>query len=316
MIAGDNDTWEGVSIELWRRVAEKLNIRYEFVQLNEFTAEESLVQGNVDVLALANANPNTNNTLNLSQIYYTDHLGMAVPQTQTISSITKAFFSPRFWQIVAILSIMLLVVGGLIYFIERSANDEGFGGKRSVWQGIGSGFWWAGVTLTTIGYGDKAPVTFWGRTIAMFWMLVSMAVTAVFTATLVSIMGQPGSNSVSFPGDLRKMNIGAITNTPAASYLQEERVKYKEYTNLGEALSDAQTNNIDGVVAGVSAMRYQITENNNLTLRIETKQVLPHFYAFGFQKNSHLYQPINQALLEIITTKSWQQELNRYIPEP
>ncbi|WP_367182700.1 ion channel [uncultured Christiangramia sp.] len=35
-------------------------------------------------------------------------------------------------------------------------------------EDIGSGFWWAGVTMITIVYGDKAPVTFWGRAIALF----------------------------------------------------------------------------------------------------------------------------------------------------
>lgn len=46
--------------------------------------------------------------------------------------------------------------------------------------------WWAYVTITTVGYGDKFPVTTEGRIIASFLMTVGVGLFGTFTAFLAS----------------------------------------------------------------------------------------------------------------------------------
>jgi voltage-gated potassium channel len=41
--------------------------------------------------------------------------------------------------------------------------------------------WWAMVTITSVGYGDYVPVTFWGRVLAMVLMIFGIGIFAVLT---------------------------------------------------------------------------------------------------------------------------------------
>ena len=93
-----------------------------------------------------------------------------------ILSVLEDLISPVFLQLCLGLSVLLLIVGALVWLVERKANPKQFSPK--VLPGLGDGFWFAGVTLSTIGYGDKAPVTVAGRLISMLWMLVGVVVTA------------------------------------------------------------------------------------------------------------------------------------------
>ncbi len=68
---------------------------------------------------------------------------------------------------------MVIVIGSLMYLIE--------GGPNSDFTSIPRSIYWAVVTLTTVGYGDIAPVTALGQFVAAIVMLMGYAVIAVPT---------------------------------------------------------------------------------------------------------------------------------------
>jgi voltage-gated potassium channel len=45
------------------------------------------------------------------------------------------------------------------------------------------GFWWAWVTMTTVGYGDLVPTTIEGRIVGMLLILVGIAIFSMLTAS-------------------------------------------------------------------------------------------------------------------------------------
>ena len=116
------------------------------------------------------------------------------------------------------LALVLLGVGLLVWWFERRKNPNQFGGNPA--KGIGSGFWWSAVTMTTVGYGDKAPLTVGGRLVALVWMFVALIIISSFTAAITSSLTVTQLESaVKGPEDLPKIRVGAIENTTSESYL-------------------------------------------------------------------------------------------------
>jgi voltage-gated potassium channel len=84
------------------------------------------------------------------------------------------------------LHFVLLAVGmiifacaGLITVAERTAHGSNI-------HSFGQGLWWAVTTVTTVGYGDRYPVTPMGQGVAVVLMLVGIGLIGVLTATVAS----------------------------------------------------------------------------------------------------------------------------------
>ena len=79
---------------------------------------------------------------------------------------------------ILILIVILLGAGSILLFEykDKSADITNFF----------DAVWWSLVTITTVGYGDMVPVTFWGRIIGIIFILLGFISFSIFTAFIAS----------------------------------------------------------------------------------------------------------------------------------
>ncbi|WKN40513.1 ion channel [Tunicatimonas pelagia] len=314
MMKNDDGEWKGISVELWQDLADSVGIAYQFQEVSQGEIKDQLESGRLNATLLLPVQAGLP-SVTFSHIYHITFLGVATVQTQSLFSIAQGLFTMRFLRIVITLSILLLIVGTIVWLIERKSNDDSFGGERSIAQGIGSGFWWAGVTMTTIGYGDKAPVTFWGRAVALLWMLIAMAVTASLTAALVSAVGGGTAEAIEAPNGLRKKEVGTVADSPFGGYLDEENIKYEEFSSVEEGLKAVGQQELKIFAHSTATMRYWVNETSNITVQVKNTETLPQRYAIAYATNNRTTTCLDSTLIKIINQPNWQQRINRYMPK-
>lgn len=91
------------------------------------------------------------------------------------------FRARNFPYAVAVVVLALIVCGSLEYHFEADAKGANVTSPAD-------GLWWAMTTLSTVGYGDKYPVTPAGRIIASVLMVIGIAFTGVLSAVFTSIV--------------------------------------------------------------------------------------------------------------------------------
>ncbi|WP_426593686.1 potassium channel family protein [Cellulomonas sp. McL0617] len=85
--------------------------------------------------------------------------------------------------------VVMFAIGGTVLLVTCGAlaiTDAERGKPGSTIANVGDGLWWAMSTITTVGYGDRYPVTPTGRFIAAALMVGGIALLGVVTATLAS----------------------------------------------------------------------------------------------------------------------------------
>jgi voltage-gated potassium channel len=76
--------------------------------------------------------------------------------------------------------IILFSITAILAFLFETGKNEQFGSQAD-------SFWWAIVTFTTTGYGDKVPVTAGGRIVAVFNIFIGVIAMSSLSGTLASV---------------------------------------------------------------------------------------------------------------------------------
>lgn len=186
------------------------------------------------------------------------------------------------WPVLLLTLIMAALSGIVVWALDTYWNPEEF--PRSFFKGTWEGFWWAFVSMTTVGYGDRAPRSVLARTFAFIWVLIGLVIISIFTATVTtSLTAISLSNEIKLYGS----DVVALKNTEEQRLGVRNNAKVTEKNAVSD-LRDAVINQdpkvtgalLDSYVAGYWAKVAKDPVLDNPDLRVGT--VLDHQFAYGF----------------------------------
>jgi len=278
---------------------------------------EGLENGSLDVaVAALTVTADREESFDFSHPFYSSGLALAVPDQPQLGllSLLGRFASTALLRALAVLIGAIWVAGAVVWLFERRRNPEQFGG--GLLRGMGEGFWWSAVTMTTVGYGDRAPRTLGGRVFALIWMFTGIVIISMLTAAITSAL-TIGNLQTDIRGldDLRRGTVAAVAGTTSEAWLERNRIRTQEFATTRDSLEAVASGAIDAAVHDAPILRYLAVTEYKGRIRVLTQLFDPQTYAFGLQDESTLREAVNRALLRQVDSASWTDIVRRYIGE-
>lgn len=307
--------WTGISIDLWDKIATELDIQFTFKEMDLQGLIDGVANGSLDVaVAALTVTKEREQLFDFSHPYYVTGLGIAVDLKSESPwlAVLKRFFSAKFLGIVVSLIFLLLALSFLIWWFEHKRNPQQFGSSLS--EGISSGFWWSVVTMTTVGYGDKSPITSGGRAVAIIWMFAAVIIVSSFTAVITSTMTVSKLESpVHGPKDLPRVIVGTVAHTTSEAYLRDRQISFSSFETATEGLRALNEGRIEALVYDEPILRYLVNKDFKGDLAVLGSTFEPQYYGIALAGSSPLRESINYVLLETIRAREWQDTLYKYL---
>lgn len=297
--AGDPPS-TGIALELWRDVAESMDLEWELRQVDSAQAAvDAVAAGEADVaVGPISITAHRAEEVSFTQPWYQGALAIAArSEGETLWQRVRPFATTAFLGGVASLLGVLVLVGLLFWVTERRANPEHFP-PRPV-AGIANGVWLALVTMTTVGYGDRAPVTPAGRVVASVWMVLAMLTASSLTAFLATALtlSQIDTGEVRTVEDLVGRRVAVPAGTTAVEFVRRQGGRVVEVEGIDEGLDRLVAGGVDAFVFDRPALRWQLSQRDGDDVALSRASYEPVGYGFAFPHDSVLRPRVNVGLL-------------------
>eukprot|EP00294_Goniomonas_avonlea_P015832 CAMPEP_0114572222 /NCGR_PEP_ID=MMETSP0114-20121206/18170_1 /TAXON_ID=31324 /ORGANISM="Goniomonas sp, Strain m" /LENGTH=581 /DNA_ID=CAMNT_0001759405 /DNA_START=12 /DNA_END=1754 /DNA_ORIENTATION=- len=187
-VRGHDGHWEGFNARIW--VDALLTNKWssvDIIHVDTAAAMEAKLQAehdksvarhdhqNLSVAILSSADPRFDTNKYICSDSFGDDDGHAVmvlrypPEVSLETATVQILISGSFLRFMCLCFFATFVMGHIFWFFERRRNKQF---HHNYVKGVMDGLYFSLVTLTTVGYGDKSPVTGTGRVFTTLWMLM------------------------------------------------------------------------------------------------------------------------------------------------
>ena len=207
----------------------------------------------------------------------------------------------------------LTVVAHAIWFIEK--NDKHRKSFPTAYKkGILDAYWWAVVTMTTVGYGDKCPRKFIGRMVASVWMIIGIVWFAAFTATLTSslTLSRIGHGEIKGLTDLNNKTVSVIKGTTSENFIRYYDVTVMLVETFDDLIRNLKAENVDAVVYDAPALMYVAKHDPSIKVVGTMFDQQKYGMVFPEGRHDHYLEIFNVAILEMQKSGEYQKIYNKW----
>jgi polar amino acid transport system substrate-binding protein len=237
--------------------------------------------------------------VSFTQPFANSALAIASKPDQGLIARVKPFLTKAFFSAIIALLFVLGIVGTLMWLVERKSNREHF--PPHPVRGIGNGIWFALVTMTTVGYGDRAPSTPAGRFIAGAWMLVSLITVSSLTAGIATALtlSQLGPSDIESAEELRGKRVAVVSGTTSEDFSRQYGAVLDRKDDLPSAIAEVAEGRAVAVVFDRPALMHYLSEHPDVELHLAERRYQERGYGFAVAKHAALRARLDVALLSL-----------------
>lgn len=310
--------YRGFSIELWENIARHLDVAYAIYGVDTIAKLLDDVQRGVADVAVAGIGITSQRekALDFSHAYYEAGLQIMVLEgsgsvlLEVLAKIHSVLFSPEAIYALGIFLVVLLLAAHVIWILERGDNPQF---PKRYPQGIWQSVWWAVVTVTTVGYGDKTPRRSVGRLFGIVWILAGYFVFAYFTATVTTTATVRELHGIiGGPQDLFGKKVATVAKSTAAAYLSEQGMSVRLLSTIDAAFDLLERGQVDAVVYDAPVLQHYAAKQGRGKVRVTGLMFQEKSYGMALQIDSPYRDRINVALLRLMEEGVYQQIADRW----
>ena len=299
------DRIEGYSIDLWREVAEELDLDYLYIRSGGISGTlADVIEKRVDVAIGGLAiNRDREHMADFTHPYFHAGLGILVPKEHglSIGTLLNSFLTPNKLMVVGCFLLFLIVAGHVIWFVERHSEKRKRSFSRQYFPGVIEGIYWAMVTASTVGYGDRVARSWPGRLLSILLIVLALPIFAYFIATLSSnITIQKLRTSIGGPQDLIERRVGVLDGTTSQRFMQRINAVVYSYDRIEDAYKWLKNGRLDAVVYDRPNLQYYAQHEGKEWSQVVGRTFAPQDYGMAIPQGSHLREELNRVLLAML----------------
>ncbi len=290
----------GFSMDLLAALSESLGWEYSINRVETFGEMLGAVQDGSADLAIANISITAlrETRMDFTQPIFEAGLQIMVPSDAARQpSLLHALLSRELFIAIGLAFAILLGGGMLMWSFEKRAQPYFDRKLNEAWF---PSFWWALNLVVNGGFEERMPRTPFGRLLGVVLVVSSLFIVSVFTARITSVMTVDAiTGSVNSVNDLYGKQVGTISDSTAASFLNRREIDYTGYGDLQDMLNAFENKDLDAVVFDAPILSYYASHEGRRMATMTGGIFLRENYGIAFPTGSPLVEDVNQALLSL-----------------
>jgi len=312
----------GFAAELWDALATKLDVPYEIEVVG--SAQEiidAVQQKRADIgVGAISVTSKREQLIDFSQPFYESGLQILVAggsgsYASQIFGLIKNLFNLKLIGAFLLLLFAMLVISHLVWRYEHKVNTDQW--PEDYKAGLWESFWWTISTLLVGGADNKGPVGVGGRIIAIVWMLLSIVLVSLLTASFTTTLTVNSlKGDINGPDDLPGRKVATIKGSTTETWLNDKGAKVTALADVAACIEALKADQVQAVVYDAPVLQYEAAKSNDTSLQMVGPVFERQNYAFALQQDSLLRERLNQALLLLSEEGVGSELREKYFGEP
>jgi len=308
----------GVSIDIWQALSRELEIKYEYVECKGVADKlKRLQEGRIDIAIGGISITEERETIfDFTHPVFDTGLDILIPSTAetSITGLLSSLVSGNKLLFLAGLLLVIIIAGHIIWLVERSSSKRTTMFSHDYIPGVFEGMYWALITASTIGYGDKVPKRWIGRVLAAMIIIIVLPLFGYFIAQLSSdLTFQRLKADINGPEDLRGRRVAVVSGTTSYEYVTKLHTYVSAYGKVDEAFDALLQGQVDAVVYDAPNLRYYASDKGKNKVTVVGKIFEPQDYGLALPQGSPLREELNRTILKLVGTDEMERITTKWL---